>query len=88
MSEIAFFNVNQRVRLELIRTASESGTTEGLIEFSSVPTQTEVALRIGTHREAVTCELRSLHAKGFITWDIDKHIIHNVNALIEYSENH
>ncbi len=86
MSEFAFFSVNQRVRLELIRMASESERAGDSVELISVPTHTEIALRIGTHREAVTRELRSLHVKGFITWDRGKHIIHDVSALIEYAE--
>ena len=86
VSEFAFFSVSQRVRLELIRLGTELGSTGGSIEFASVPTHAEIALRIGTHREAVTRELRSLHAKGFITWDRGKHIIHDVSALIDYAE--
>ena len=88
VSEFAFYTVSQRVRLELIRMASELGASEDFVEFSSVPTQTEIALRIGTHREAVTRELRKLHGKGLITWDREKHIIHDVSALLEYTECH
>ena len=86
VSEFTFFSVNQRVRLELIRMGNEMGSAGDSIEFTSVPTHTEIALRIGTHREAVTRELRSLHVKGFITWDRETHIIHNVSALIDYAE--
>ena len=86
VSEFAFFSVNQRVRLELIRMAGELESAEDSIEFKSVPTHTEIALRIGTHREAVNRELRSLHTKGLITWDRGKHIIHDVSALIKYAE--
>lgn len=86
LSEISFFSVNQRVRLELIRMGNELGSAGGSIEFTSVPTHTEIALRIGTHREAVTRELSRLHKKGFITWDRGKHIIHDICALIEYTK--
>ena len=87
VSESAFFSVPQRVRLELIRMGNELEPAGDTIEFPSVPTHTEMALRIGTHREAVTRELRSLHVKGLITWDRGKHIIHDVSALIGYAEN-
>jgi len=87
VSEFAFFSVNQRVRLELIRLASELGTTGDSIEFTSVPTHAEIALRIGSHREAVTRELRNLHVKGLITWDRGKHVIHDVGALVEHAKN-
>ena len=86
VSEFAFFSVNQRVRLELIRMGNEMESTGDSIELLSVPTHSEIALRIGTHREAVTRELRNLHTKGLITWDRGKHIIHDVSALIEYTE--
>lgn len=86
VTEFSFFSVNQRVRLELIRMGNELDSAADSIEFPSVPTHAEIALRIGTHREAVTRELRSLHVKGLITWDRGKHIIHDVNALVQYAE--
>ena len=86
VSEFAFFSVSQRVRLELIRLGTEFGSAGDSIEIESVPTHAEIALRIGTHREAVTRELRSLQARGFITWNRGKHIIHDVSALIDYAE--
>ena len=65
---------------------NELGSEGDSIEFASVPTHIEIALRIGTHREALSRELRGFHVKGFIIWDRGIHIIHDISALINYSE--
>lgn len=56
--ELAALNVQARLHCELLRLARR-GTDGGLI-ISPAPTHAELASRIGTHREAVTRELRAL----------------------------
>lgn len=85
--ELTTFPVNQRVRFELLRIASrceanevrEAGNTS--IRVSDVPTHAEIAARIGTHREAVTRELKSLESAGAITWRPGEYMIHDVTQL-------
>lgn len=89
--ELTTFPVYQRVRFELLRIASlhdrksvedEEGDSDyASIPLASVPTHAEVAARIGTHREAVTRELKSLEVAGAITWRPGEYVIHDVNQL-------
>jgi|GEM_PF-694848 len=51
------------------------------IILKSVPTHQEIASRIGTHREAVTRELKSLESAGAITWRPGQYVIHDVTEL-------
>jgi len=84
--ELTTYPVNQRIRFELIRIASrnresgEQSDQEG-IRLASVPKHAEIAARIGTHREAVTRELKALEAAGVITWRTGEYIIHDVAQL-------
>lgn len=85
--ELTTFPVSQRVRFELLRIASVSESSEitdeknASIQLVSVPTHAEIAARIGTHREAVTRELKSLEAAGTIAWRPGEYIIHDVSQL-------
>lgn len=86
VSENVFYNVGQRVRFELIRLCAEAGAGSHTVVLDSVPTHNEIALRIGTHREAVTREINSLQVKGLITWNRDQHIVHDIRELTNYAE--
>lgn len=55
--ELSALNVQARLHCELLRLACLSG--EGLV-ISPAPTHAELASRIGSHREAVTREIRML----------------------------
>jgi len=88
--ELTSFPVSQRIRFELLRIASahktdapcnESVVTDGAIYLQAVPKHAEIAARIGTHREAVTRELKSLEAAGVITWRHGEHVIHDIALL-------
>lgn len=86
--ELTTFPVNQRVRFELLRIASsrqQCHTAEDRvasdITLSSVPTHAEIATRIGTHREAVTRELKLLESVGAITWRPGEYVIHDLTQL-------
>jgi CRP-like cAMP-binding protein len=61
--ELSALNVQSRLHCELLRLAasSDSGT-----QISPAPTHAELANRIGTHREAVTREMRALAARDII----------------------
>lgn len=93
--ELSTFSVAQRVRFEILRIASKVAFSADItadkseddqlgsktITLSSVPTHQEIASRIGTHREAVTRELKSLESLGAITWRPGRYVIHDVTEL-------
>lgn len=82
--EFSAYSVPQRIRFELLRLASESqALSNGTITLDQVPTHAEIAARVSTHREAVTRELKSLEARGIITWKPSKHAVHDVVRLSE-----
>ena len=56
--ELAALNVQARLHCELLRLARRR--PDGGLVISPAPTHAELASRIGTHREAVTRELRAL----------------------------
>lgn len=86
VSENAFYSVGQRVRFELIRLGTEAAEDADTVMLESVPTHDEIALKIGTRREAVTRELGSLQAKGLITWNRNQHVIHNLGELADHAD--
>ena len=61
--ELSALNVQSRLHCELLRMAAKSPTG---LEISPAPTHAELANRIGTHREAVTREMRVLAAQNII----------------------
>jgi len=61
--ELSALNVQARLHCELLRMAKRSA--DGL-EIRPAPTHAELANRIGTHREAVTREMRALAAQSII----------------------
>lgn len=85
--ELTTFPVPQRIRFELLRIASQReynalrDTDSPSIMLASVPTHAEIASRIGTHREAVTRELKSLEGSGAITWRPGEYVIHDITQL-------
>jgi CRP-like cAMP-binding protein len=58
--ELSALNVQTRIHCELLRLARKGELRNGAIEVRPAPTHAELASRIGTHREAVTRELRAL----------------------------
>ena len=61
--ELSALNVQSRLHCELLRMAA--GSPNGL-EIRPAPTHAELANRIGTHREAVTREMRALASQNII----------------------
>jgi CRP/FNR family cyclic AMP-dependent transcriptional regulator len=64
--ELSALNVRTRIHCELLRLAQKGVPCSGGIEVRPAPTHAELASRIGTHREAVTRELRVLSDRKII----------------------
>ena len=60
------FDVNSRIRMEILRLAEESRLEEDMVSIQNFPTHKEIANRVNTHREAVTRELNELSRLGII----------------------
>ena len=58
--ELSALNVQARIHCELLRMAQKGEPRSGGIEVRNAPTHAELANRIGTHREAVTREMKAL----------------------------
>lgn len=80
--EYTTYSVNQRIRFELLRLAHEAGDQQEPVLLHSVPTQTELADRISSHREAVSRELKILEREGLIKWSRKQHTILDRNGLL------
>ncbi len=79
--DITTLPVNERIRTELVRMAQSASNGENSIEIADPPTHSEIACLLGTHREAVTKELKRLEKEGLITWRPGTHIIRDLPAL-------
>ncbi len=63
---LATMPVANRLQRELLRLAREHSTSDDQSIIPNMPTHAELAAKIGTHREAVTRELRQLCEDGII----------------------
>lgn len=66
MFELALLNVQARLHCELLRLAQTAERSGNTARVEPAPTHAELATRIGTHREAVTREMRELSRGGAI----------------------
>jgi CRP/FNR family cyclic AMP-dependent transcriptional regulator len=64
--ELSTLNVRNRLHCELLRLALLNGAVGQRSTITDAPTHVELANRIGTHREAVTRELRDLARRGIV----------------------
>jgi CRP/FNR family transcriptional regulator, cyclic AMP receptor protein len=64
--EVSALAVRDRVHRELLRLATDSGLPGQGAVIAAAPTHYEFAVRIGTHREAVTREFNRLESAGII----------------------
>jgi CRP-like cAMP-binding protein len=64
--ELCVLNVQTRVQRELLRLARSGEWRDGSIEINPAPSHAELASRIGTHREAVTREIRALSKQNIV----------------------
>lgn len=68
-SRLHSFNVlpvRQRVRVELLRMATETGIEGNSARIEPPPRHADIAARVGTHREGVTRELNDLTRQGVL----------------------
>lgn len=80
--EFSSHTVKDRLRCELIRLAVRQGErVDGVVVIKNPPTHADIASRIGTHREAVTRELKRLQGLGLITWGRHTRTINDLPAL-------
>lgn len=61
------FNVNDRIRAELLRLAAGAGVHDNKARILNMPTHRELANKIGTTREAVTREINDLQKRKLIS---------------------
>lgn len=59
--------VKQRVRVDLLRMATEAGIENNRARLEPPPRHADIAARVGTHREGVTRELNELQRLGLLT---------------------
>jgi len=64
--ELSALSVRARVHCELLRISREAPVGAGQPILTPAPTHAEIANRIGTHREAVTREMRALAREAVI----------------------
>jgi CRP-like cAMP-binding protein len=82
MVELSAHNVKIRLCRELARLAERQGEPRaGVIAISNPPTHADLAARIGSHREAVSREVKNLHRSGLITWTRTEHFINDLKKL-------
>jgi CRP-like cAMP-binding protein len=67
--ELSTLNVRNRLHCELLRLALTAGVDANMATIKPAPTHAELANRIGTHREAVTRELRDLAGRKILRQD-------------------
>jgi len=80
--EFANYSVGDRVRAELLRLSRPLPGTRGEALVEPV-THAEIAARIGTHREAVTRELRAVEKAGLLVKRSGRLVIADVPGLAE-----
>ena len=66
--ELSALNVQTRIHCELLRLAQKGKPSSGGIEVRPAPTHAELAKHIGTHREAVTREMKALSGEKIIRY--------------------
>lgn len=79
--ELASQPVAARLVNELLRLASAHGIRDDRSEIARMPTHAELAARIGTHREAVTRELRMLAREGLVAQTGRRLVVHSYTGL-------
>jgi CRP/FNR family cyclic AMP-dependent transcriptional regulator len=64
--ELSTLNVRSRLHSQLLRLCADAGVNENRAMLDPAPTHEVLATMIGTHREAVTRELRDLATRGIV----------------------
>lgn len=76
-------DVKDRIRMEILRLARDSMSSEDTAAIHNFPTHKEIANRVNTHREAVTRELNELSRMGLIEQDHRVLAVTTVSGLTE-----
>jgi len=80
--EYSALHVKDRIHCELLRLARARGQEGHAAVITPAPTHSEIASRIGTHREAVTRELNALKQAGLISKRGNSLVICDVDRLL------
>lgn len=81
--ELNTLAVRDRLHCELLRLCLAAGISDNRAVIEDAPTHSEVAARIGTHREAVTRELQQLTRLGIVAQHRRQWVVSDVAALAE-----
>ena len=81
--EFSTLAVSNRIQAELLRLASMAARDGKCVRISPVPTHTEIASRVSTHREAVTRELTRLSRIGLIERERNALLVKDVERVAE-----
>ena len=73
--------VRSRLHCELLRRCREVSADEDVVTLERSPTHAELAARIGTHREAVTREMRCLVELGIVSQQRRCIVVNDIRAL-------
>lgn len=73
--------VRSRLHCELLRRCREVSADEDVVTLDGAPTHAELAARIGTHREAVTREMRHLVDLGIVKQQRRCIVVNDTRAL-------
>jgi CRP/FNR family cyclic AMP-dependent transcriptional regulator len=81
--ELSTLSVRSRLHNELLRLCSDNIAADGSAVISPIPTHTELAHRIGTHREAVARELSHLQSIGIVVREPKELYVPDVSRLTD-----
>jgi CRP-like cAMP-binding protein len=85
--ELSTYSVAERTKAELLRMADsqqDNNRNGSSVLIDPAPTHADIAERIGTHREAVTKELKKLESLGLITWTRTTHVVNDIDNLVAH----
>ena len=78
-------DVNERVRMEILRLARQNLRDDNSASIEDFPTHREIANRVNTHREAVTKVLNELNRLGIIRQDKRVLTVSDLSRLVRLS---
>lgn len=79
--ELTTMNVRCRILLDLIRRAKNASIKDGTVEFKLPKDQTQIAIALATHREAISREYSAFAKKNLIKKENDKVIVYSIEKL-------
>jgi CRP-like cAMP-binding protein len=79
--EFSTIAVRNRIHAELLRLARRSQKGERSVVISPIPTHSDIASRVSTHREAVTREFNELARLGIVERQGNTLVIRDIGEL-------